>query len=371
MKKIIAFISCYILLNNLSAQTGTLFIKANQTIHFLKLKEMETEYRFTFFNSTNQKTKSSILKFLVDSVVYNVESTRKNKQSAQPVTGDTVQPLKKTWHFTTSIGLSIGNVLEFNDPYGGPDKKNLSGSLTFDGNANYKKDGKKLAMTHELHYLFGVQKNGLTGAAYIQKIQDDLNTLHDISAAFSKNNKWNVNLIARSVTSLCGLYDGDYFANYTGTGRTKGFASPYDITVSPGIKFQPTDYLRISLSPYSFQLFGIKKPSIRNKGIYITDIDAAGNYKKFLFNRQGAEINIWYDRRVKEWLEMQYRLALTANYFENMAKNGIMDGLFITRVKIVKDFYLTHRLTLKNSLSANLLKPYLNQTILLSYIKAF
>lgn len=355
------------------AQADTIFVKGNQIILAGKIKDKCNQYSFTFLDAPFKKEKSMLLKNLVDSIKFNTKNlTTKKKKDKRPAFADTTcVPTEKAWQFTSSIGLSIGNVLEFNDPYGGPDKKSLSGSLSFDANAVYKKENKKLAMTHEVHYLFGLQKNGLSSSAHIQKVQDDITTLHDVSMGFKKNTKWNFNIIVRSTTSLCGLYDGDYFANYTGFGRTKGFASPYDVTVSPGIKYQPNDYFRISLSPYSFQLYGIKKQAIANKGIYITDLDALGNYKNFLFNRQGAEINIWYDRRIKEWLEMQYRLAFTANYFENLAKNGIMDGLFITRIKIVKDFYVTHRLTLKNSLSGNLLKPYFNQNILLSYSKAF
>ena len=68
---------------------------------------------------------------------------------------------------------------------------------------------------------------------------------------------------------------------------------------------------------------------------------------------------------------MQYRLSLSSDYFEKFGKNGLMDGLFITRIKIIKDIYLTHRLELKNNLAGNLLKPYFNQSILLSYSKAF
>jgi Protein of unknown function (DUF3078) len=276
----------------------------------------------------------------------------------------------KPWHKSIAFGINVGNVLEFNNP-GGSDVKNFSLNTSLDLGLNYKKQGKKFEMTNELHYLFGIQKEGLSGGTHIQKVQDDLVTLHDISIGIGKNNKWNFNLIIKSATALFTIFDGTYFKDYNTLGRIKGFASPYDVTVSPGIKFQPNQYFRVSLSPYSFNLYGIKNSEITGKGIYITDADAAGNYKNFLYKRLGAEVNFWYDRRVKEWLDIQYRLGISSDYFEKIGKNGIMDGLFITKFKIIKDIYLTHRATIKSNLAVNFLRPYYNQTVLLSYAKSF
>jgi hypothetical protein len=360
------------------AQADTIFTKGNQQILCTKIKETADQYNFTYLTAENKKAKSSILKYLVDSIKYNVPvldtsgTVKKSKKIkvVKPVENNETVVKEKPWKKTISFGINVGNILEFNNP-GGTDKKNISLTTSLDFGLNYKKQGKKFEMTNELHYLFGLQKEGLSGGTNIQRLQDDLATLHDISLGFGKNNKWNFNVIIRTATSVFEIFDGDYFKNFTTLGRIKGFASPYDVTVSPGIKYQPNQNFRMSLSPYSFNMYGVKNNEISTKGIFITDLDAGGNFKKFLFKRQGAEINFWYDKRVKEWLDMQYRLSFSSDYFEKFGKNGLMDGLFITKIRIVKDIYFTHRASIKSNLAVNFLKPYYNQTVLLSYAKSF
>lgn len=68
---------------------------------------------------------------------------------------------------------------------------------------------------------------------------------------------------------------------------------------------------------------------------------------------------------------MQYRLSINSDYTGGFANNGIIDGLLITKIKLLKNIYLTHRATLYNSLRNNLLKPYFTQNTLLSYSKSF
>lgn len=399
MKQYFALTLAVFISNLLAAQTDTIFTKGNQQIFCYNIKQTGEEYKFVYTKTNAEKAKSSILKFLVDSIKYAtpiVSESKKSKKSrkakteesaaivASTTTGEQETPAQaatpaepaqtenkvKAWTKTLSIGINLGNVLEFNNP-SGTDIKNLSLNTSLDLGLNFKKAGKKFEMTNELHYLFGFQKAGLTSGAPLQRVQDDLNTLHDLSFGIGKTNKWNFNLIMKSNTSLFTIFDGDHFKDVTGLGRIKSFASPYDITVAPGIKFQPNEALRISLSPYSFNLYGVENDEIRNKGIFITDIDAGGNFKNFLFKRLGAEINFWFDKRVKQWLDMQYRLSFSSDYFEKIGKNGIMEGLFITKIKIFKDLYFTHRASINSDFAVNFWKPYYSQTMLLSYSKSF
>ncbi len=376
---IFTFSICLLFVNASFAQTDTIFTKGNQQILCSKIKETNEEYKFTYTNTINEKAKSSILKYLVDSVKYfvpffdstqHVKQNKKKKKKEEVIVTQIEPSREKAWKKSIAFGINVGNVLEFNNP-SGTDIKNLSLNTSIDLGLNYRKQGKKFEMTNELHYIFGIQKEGLTGGKHLQRVQDELNMLHDLSMGLGKNNKWNFNLIVKSSSSIFTIFDGEYFKNYTTLGRIKSFASPYDITVSPGIKYQPSQYFRISLSPYSFNLYGIKNDEITNKGIFITDVDAGGNFKNFLYKRLGAEVNFWYDRQIKQWLTMQYRLSFSSDYFEKIGKNGLMDGLFITKVKIIKDIYLTHRATIKSNLAVNFLKPYYNQTVLLSYAKSF
>lgn len=272
------------------------------------------------------------------------------------------------WIGTFAIGLNIGHNLEIN-ALSGTDKKGFSSTNSLDLGLNYYKEGASFQMTNELHYMIGLQKEGNQAGTYIQRTVDDLSTLHDFSISSKKNDKWNINLIAKVFTSALNIYDGDYLKDHNGLGQIQGFFNPYDVILAPGIKYQPNNFLRLSVSPYSVQLFGLTKQEIADTGFY-TDVDDNGNYFKKVTTPLGAEFNIWYDRKVKKWLQMQYRVGISSNYFENLAKNGLLDGLFITKVKLISDMYLMHRGTLRGDFSNKPFKPNYVQTILLSYSKS-
>ncbi|MEI6142123.1 MAG: hypothetical protein WCP85_22810 [Mariniphaga sp.] len=356
------------------AQNDTIFVKTKQLIICNHLKIKGDQYSFGYLTSENQISKGSILAWLVDSVRYAKPISKSNKKKVEPilqVAQDTMNiPKLKYWQHTVNFGINLGNVLEFNNP-AGPDRKTLSFNTSLDLALNYRKEGNKIAMTNEMHYILGFQKEGLSKTDHIQNYQDNLITLHDFSTSLGKGDKMNLNLILKTNSSLFTVYDGNYLRDYNHLSRTRAFASPYDITVSPGFKYQANPSFRISLSPYSFQFYGIADSEIADKGLYITEKDASGKYKRLFFKRLGAEANFWYDKKVKQWLEMQYRLSFSSDYFGNFGKNGLMDGLFITKIKLIKDIYLTHRATIKSDLAVNFLKPYYDQVILISYSKSF
>lgn len=360
---------------NAFAQKDIIYKKDSTQERCKIVKVTKQQYLFIRVDSLLAISKSSIAKTQVDSVKYNfydsnliVHKWLGNLHA--PVETDLSIIKQSSWLFTASIGCSLGNLLEFNSP-GGTDKKSLSATVTVDLDLNYKNEKKRFSMSNELHSIMAIQKTGFTATDYVQKVSNDINTLHDFSLALGKQRKWNVNLIVKTMLTPFTIYDGDYYKNYTGLGKIQAMLSPYDITVSPGIKWEPDNYLRLSISPYSFNLFGVQNAEIRNKGIYITDMDASGNYKAFLFKRLGAEINIWYDRQIKQWLNLQYRLGISANYFERLANSGLVDGLFITKFKLFRELYLTHRVVLQMDFSNKPLKPFYSQTILLSFTKSF
>jgi hypothetical protein len=356
------------------AQRDIIYKKDTTQIRCKILKASVDKYEYAYADSSSKVFKTKILKTLVDSIKQNFYDSNlvQNKifgKIVKPITEEIV-PVVKNWIFTAGIGFNVGNALEFNNP-SGTDKKSLSGTSSIDLGLNYSKDGARFAMTNELHYIFGLQKSGLTSADNIQRVTDELATLHDLSIAIAKTKKWNFNVIAKTTTSIFTIYDGDFFKDINVLGKIQGFLSPYDVTISPGIKWQPDKYLRISISPYSFNLYGVKHDEILSKGIFITDTTATGTYKKHLFKRLGAEINFWYDRKIKTWLDMQYRLGVSSNYFEKITKNGLLDGLFITKFKLVKNLYLTHRASIKGDFAVSPFKPFYSQSILLSYSKTF
>ncbi len=297
---------------------------------------------------------------------YSKHIDKNKKQTITPEElPEKINPLK----FTFAIGMNVSHFLELNSSPG-PDKKNFSGTGAIDLGLNYKKDGGRLEMTNEAHWMINVQKAGLADTEHIQRVNDDLKTLHDYSVGLTRGNKLSINLIAKATTSVFTIYDGDYFNDVNHMGKIQAFLSPYEVILSPGVKLQPDNYLRVSVSPYSMSLYGVDNQQIANTGRYTHDSDAGGNYVRFVHKQLGAEVNIWYDRQIGTWLEVQYRVSISSDYFDKIGKNGLLDGLFITKIKLFKDLYLSHRAELKGDFSEKPFKPYYSQTILLSFTKS-
>ena len=369
----LAIFTLLVACSSASAQKDQIFKKDSTVVRCKILSSSITKYRYAFINEKNKVVKASISKTFVDSVQYDFYDSNLvahklfNKKVAR--LGDTEEQ-PKAYQFPVGIGLNLGNILEFNSP-SGPDKKSFSATCALDLGLNYYKEGSRFAMTNELHWTMAIQKSGITNAARIQRATDDLTTLHDFSIAINKSNHWNFNLIAKTSTSVFTIFDGDYFKDVNNNGKTQGFLNPYQVTLSPGIKYQPNDYFRFSVSPYSVSLYGLCSQQIANTGYYTQTFDSNNNYDLFVFKQLGAEINIWYDRKIKKWLEMQYRFGISADYLSKIANNGLMDGLFITKLRLIKNVYLTHRAILKGDFTNKPFKPYYNQTILLSFSKNF
>lgn len=273
------------------------------------------------------------------------------------------------WSSNVSIGFNIGHNLEVNSLFGN-DKKGFSTTNSLDLDLSYYNDSSVFSMTNELHYMIGLQKEGLQSSSYIQRTLDDLNTLHDFSIASRKKRKWSINIIAKVLTSTLKVYNGDYLKDHNNLGQTQGFFNPYEIIFSPGIKFQPTNSWRFSFAPYSVQLYGLTSQDIADTGYY-TEINDIGQYELFEVKPLGVEFNIWYDKKIKKWLKMQYRLGVSADYLGDISSNGIIAGLFITKVKLIEDLYLSHRGTMRSDFSQNIFQPNYKQAVLLTYSKSF
>ncbi|WP_395051331.1 hypothetical protein [Flavobacterium sp.] len=357
---------------NLLAQKDLMHKKDSTEVRCKIITETPSMYTYAYINAKNNVKKTNILKSVVENVEYNkfdknlVED--KLFTDAAPIVY-TEEPLKP-YQYSFGLGLNVSNILEFNAP-SGPDKKSFSATTTLDLGLDYYKEGSRFAMTNELHWTLAVQKSGISGSDRIQRVSDELITLHDFSYTLSKNSKWNANIIVKNSTSFFTIYDGDYFKDYNNNGKIQGFLSPYQVVLSPGIKYQPNNYFRLSLSPYSVSLYGLTSQQIANTGYYTQTYDTNGDYDLFVFDQLGAELNIWYDRKYKKWLEMQYRLGFSSDYLSNEDITILMDGMFITKIRIVKNIYLTHRAILKGDLLETPFKPYYKQTILLSFAKTF
>lgn len=358
--------------HSIVAQKDVMQKKDSTEIRCKIISETPTIYTYAFINEKNKVKKTTILVSDVENIQYNkfdknlVEDKLFNDLAPIVYTEEPV----KSYQYSFALGLNISNVLEFNAP-SGPDKKSFSVTSSLDLGLNYYKEGSRFAMTNELHWTLAVQKDGISGSDRIQRVSDDFITLHDFSFTLSKNSKWNANLIVKNSTSIFTIYDGDYFKDYNNLGKIQGFLNPYQVVLSPGIKYQPNEYFRLSLSPYSVSLYGLTSQQIANTGFYTQTFDANNDYDLFVFDQLGAELNIWYDRKYKKWLEMQYRFGLSSDYLSNEDSTVLMDGLFITKVRIFKNCYITHRAILNGDLMETPFKPHYKQTILLSFSKSF
>lgn len=400
MKKILLLLSIMLSLQTIAQKQGTLYIKGGEKIIASKIKKQMNETIFYYKDASQKNVKSSLPNWLIDSFMAGKIDTAQKEITATNTLIDAILidttvitdsastlqqqntlpqgntavdeqniPAIKNYTFSYAFGITLGNYLEFNNP-SSVDKKSFTFTTSADINYKYNKPTARISMSHELHYTLGIQKESLNNTTNLQKVQDDLSTLHDISYRLKRSSKWNINTIFKLSTSLFTIYDGEYFSDINNLGKIKSFLSPYSVSIAPGIKYDASQALKISLSPYSFEMFGVNNNEISSKGIYITDTDFAGNFKKSIIKKQGMELNIWFDKIFKDWLEMQYRLGINSDYAGGIGSNATMDGLFITRVKLIKNIYLIHRATVFNNFAGNLLKPYFTQTIQLSYNKS-
>lgn len=271
----------------------------------------------------------------------------------------------KAWQFSVVVGLNLSHTLNVN-PRPGAGKDGFSTTDAVDFTANFVK-GPFMA-SNEAHWQFSLYK---TEGKPIRSAADALNTLHDFSLAITPLRILNFNLIARASTSVFTVYEGNYLKDLSGNKAIQKILSPYDVTLSPGLKFQPTKHFRVSMSPYSFRLYGVYHNYIAKKGIHIEETNPDGSYKNHIMQPEGAELNVWYDRKIKKFMTMQYRLSVKTNYFEGILDNGGAEGLFITKIKLVKNVYLTHRATLKADLAERPFKPWYAQVVTISYAVTF
>lgn len=278
--------------------------------------------------------------------------------------------MPNVWTFNTDFGINV-SLSSNKNQMSGIEENGFSATNTIDLNAKYNK--KRVELTNELHWQFSMHQTGAK-KSNVLKCSDALVTLHDWSFGISHKNKWNVNLITKMNTSVITLFEGGLLKDTSDARRypVEKFFNPYEINFSPGIKYQPNDYLRVSISPFSFRFFGTTDQNIADQGLYIKKYNADSTHiLKSIIKKKGAEFNIWYDRNFNEWVVLQYRIDICSNYDENVFKNGKVHALFITKVRIFNGLYLSYRANIKVKLKNKADKPQFAQVVTLSYGKTF
>lgn len=272
------------------------------------------------------------------------------------------------WEFATSLGLNLSHTLNLNPPTNAP-KQGFGTTNSLDLTANFIKENSRFKAQNEFHWTFSFYKAKANSPT--QNTADQAQTLHDYSYSLKKSGSWNVNVIIKTESPIFTLFDEDYLRDYECLGQIQRFLNPYKYTISPGIKYQPKKWIGVSISPYSFQVFGLTDQKIADKGQFIDQQETDGHYKLKIREILGAESNIWITKKFKQRGEISYRINISSNYFENTFKNGKLGGNFITKINLFKGLSLSHRAILKGDFAKKPFKPYYNQVVLLAYSLSF
>lgn len=283
---------------------------------------------------------------------------------------DSTDTIPKVWTLNADLGINLSFSSNNNQP-DGTSQDGFSTTNTIDLSVKYEK--RKVEMTNELHWQFSLHQSG-DNKSNVIKSSDALLTLHDWSFGVSNKNRWNINLISKINTSIFTIFEGGLLQDTSDAQKypVQKFLNPYDATFSPGIKYQPNDYLRVSFAPFSYRFYGTLDQQIADQGLYNTQYNEDSTHiVKNMIEKQGAELNVWYDRDFSEWVVLQYRINISSNYDENIFKNGNVNGLFITKVRIFNGFYLSHHAIVRGSLGESPFKPQIGQVVTLSYGKTF
>ena len=283
---------------------------------------------------------------------------------------DTVTNTKKEWTTQVTLGLNASYTNNINVP-GGTSENGLSGSSTID--MYLKKPEGKFLCANEFHYQVSFFRAGQKGASVIKSF-DNMTSLHDWSVRNASGDKWNLNFIAKISTPLIRSWKGGLLTQpeLKPGGAVEKPGNPYDISFAPGFKYIIGKRLNISLSPYALRFYGVTDQPIADQAIYDTGgIDEkTGRYSKSRTEKKGAELNIWWDWNYKEKFIFEYRFSASSKYTDKLFKEGLFNGFFTTRIKLISNLYLTHRGILNGIIEQKPNKPEWRQTILLSYTVA-
>ncbi|MGB4839906.1 MAG: hypothetical protein WBP08_12980 [Saprospiraceae bacterium] len=281
---------------------------------------------------------------------------------------DTLTKQIPDWNYTLSVGLNASFTDNRNLP-GGTGDNGFSGTSAID--LYVAKPLGKFLSTNEFHYQVSFFKAGDHGSKVVKSF-DNLFTLHDWSIRNSDESRWNLNFIAKISTPLIRSFEGGKLTSENSGTVYEKPGNPYDISFSPGFKCIINNKLKVSLSPYSFRFYGVTDQQIANAEIYNTGglNETTGTYRKSITEKKGAELNIWFDWNIQERIVMEYRVDFSSKYSASIFKEGLFNGLFTTKVKLISNLYLTHRAILNGIVEQKPLKPELRQTVLLSYTMA-
>ena len=284
---------------------------------------------------------------------------------------DTITSSKKDWAMSLNLGLNASYTNNVNVP-GGTGDNGFAGTSAIDFYIS-KTEGKFLS-SNEFHYQVSFFRAGDKGASVIKSF-DNLSSLHDWSLRNADGDKWNLNFIAKISTPLIKSWPGGLLKqpDSSSISYSEKAGNPYDISFAPGFKYIFAKRLNVSISPYALRFYGVIDQFLADQAIYDTGgiNEKTGRFSKSRTEKKGAEINIWWDWNFKELLICEYRVDFSSKYSASVFKEGLFNGFFTTRLKLISNLYLTHRGILTGIVEQRPLKPEWRQTVLLSYSMVF
>lgn len=280
-------------------------------------------------------------------------------------TDSTTEEKAPNWEKTLTWGANLSHTYNINQPASIP-KQGLGYSNSMDIGINYVKDSSRLQATNTINWLFTMGKADVKSRTV--NTADQFLTFHDVFYKLSKKGKFSSNIIIKTETPIFTLFEESFLKDYNQLGPIKSFLNPYTVVISPGIKYEFSPKNSISLSPYSTEIFGLNSQFIADKGEYISDRRSDGHYETKKVKPNGAELNIWLNKKIKKRFDYDYKFGVLYNYNTNDTQKGNLRGQFITNYLIFKGLKLSHRAKINGVFDTNKdFKPYYSQTILLSY----
>ncbi len=215
------------------------------------------------------------------------------------------------WTKGAGIGLDFAQLALINPRVGTGDNKLGFGGL---GNiyANYKKGN--LFWENRASIQLAIQRIGSSDKPF-QKSLDRF--LIGSKVGHKLNEKLALAVEAEVETQLTPTYEGNILKPDAGQPQVSGFFSPATMRLSPGLDYKATEHLTLFYSPASLKLIYISDQNIANRGVFGTEKNSDGSFKKSDLQLGSTFKAIYNNKYFGDKLVVSSILDLFSNYLKN------------------------------------------------------
>ena len=215
------------------------------------------------------------------------------------------------WLRGAGLGFDFAQLALINPRVGAGDNRLGFGAL---GSifANYKKD--RLFWDNRASIQFAIQRIGNSEKPF-QKSLDRF--IIGSKVGHQMNDKWALALDSDLETQLTSTYEGNILSPDTGQAKISGFFAPVTIRVSPGIDYKATPHLTLFYSPAGMKLIYINDQAIANRGVFGTQKNDDGTYKKSDLQLGSVFKAIYNNKYFEDKFIVSSVLDLFSNYLRN------------------------------------------------------